>query len=232
MASMTRFRSQLLTTIVILLIALAIIGVGSTPPILPSSFYGTVMVNGAYVADGTAISAWIGGTQYAATATITFEGKSVYNISVPADNPSTGEKDGGEEGDVVDFKIGSDAADQSGTWHSGENVELNLTATTTPPAPTADFSASPTFGSAPLTVDFMDNSSGSISSWSWDFGDTGSSSLQNPSHAYTSPGTYTVALTVAGPGGSDTETMVDYITVAEPTPEIFTIFLPGIFNQY
>ncbi|NIQ09984.1 MAG: PKD domain-containing protein, partial [Gammaproteobacteria bacterium] len=41
--------------------------------------------------------------------------------------------------------------------------------------PTADFAASPTSGTAPLTVNFTDLSSGSPTSWSWDFGDGGTS---------------------------------------------------------
>jgi PKD repeat protein len=183
---------------------------------MPSSFYGTVNINGSNVPLTTKVSAWINGVKYAEVGTFTFESKSVYTIEVPVDNPDTGEKDGGEEGDTVVYKIGSDTADQTGTWHSGTNVEVNLTASTTTPAPAANFSGSPISGDAPLVVDFVDSSTGSISSWSWDFGDSGSSSAQNPSHEYTTPGTYTVALTVAGPGGSDTETKVDCIEVAEP----------------
>lgn len=69
--------------------------------------------------------------------------------------------------------------------------------------PEASFSASPTSGEAPLTVSFSDTSTGDITSWSWDFGDGGSSTLQNPTHIYDSAGTYTAELTVTGPGGSD-----------------------------
>ncbi len=84
-----------------------------------------------------------------------------------------------------------------------------------PAAPTANFTASPTSGCAPLTVTFTDQSTGDIDSWSWDFGDGSTSTEQNPTHQYTSAGTYTVKLTVTGPGGSDTETKVDYITVSD-----------------
>jgi len=45
------------------------------------------------------------------------------------------------------------------------------------------------------TVSFFDRSAGSPSAWAWSFGDGGSSSAQNPTHAYTIPGTYTVTLT-------------------------------------
>jgi PKD repeat protein len=216
--TLKKFSPPLITTFFIISIAVTLLGAGSAPPILPSSFYGTVMVNSTYVPDGTAISAWIDGIQYAGTSTFTFEGKSVYTIEIPADNPSTGGKDGGEEGDIIDFKIGSEDADLSGTWHTGTNVELNLAASTAPAAPIADFSSSSTTGIVPWIVNFTDLSTGTISSWFWDFGDGGSSTLQNPSYEYSSGGTYTVSLTVTGPGGSDTETKVDYINVTEPAP--------------
>ena len=58
--------------------------------------------------------------------------------------------------------------------------------------------------SGTLTVQFTDQSTGEITSWSWSFGDGGTSSEQNPSHTYAQAGTYTVTLTVAGPRGSDT----------------------------
>ena len=79
--------------------------------------------------------------------------------------------------------------------------------------PTAGFIAHPISGPAPLTVNFTDQSTGTITSWEWDFGNTGTSADQNPTHLYTWPGTYTVSLTVTSPGGSETETKTDYITV-------------------
>jgi hypothetical protein len=77
-----------------------------------------------------------------------------------------------------------------------------------------EFTADPLFGNAPLKVNFTDQSNGVISNWFWDFGDGSTSSEQNPSHTYTNPGTYTVSLTVDGPGGSDEKTKVDFITVS------------------
>ena len=87
-----------------------------------------------------------------------------------------------------------------------------ITVSASPPA--ADFSASPTSGVAPLNVAFTDTSTGSITSRSWNFGDGTTSTLQNPSHTYSAAGTYTVSLTVTGPGGSNTATKTNYITVA------------------
>jgi PKD repeat protein len=79
----------------------------------------------------------------------------------------------------------------------------------------ADFKADRLDGFSPLTVQFTDLSSGSINSWYWDFGDGTSSSSHNPQHVFSSPGTYTVSLTVTGQNGSDTEGKADYINVKE-----------------
>ena len=81
-------------------------------------------------------------------------------------------------------------------------------------APTAEFSGTPTSGPTPLSVVFTDQSTGNISSWSWNFGDgIGTSTARNPVYVYNTPGTYDVSLTVGGPGGSDTNTKTGYITV-------------------
>ena len=82
-------------------------------------------------------------------------------------------------------------------------------------APIADFTTNPISGFIPLTVNFTDQSTGQITSWSWDFGDSSTSTEQNPTHIYDDYGTYTVSLTVTGPGGSDMETKADYINVRE-----------------
>jgi len=83
-------------------------------------------------------------------------------------------------------------------------------------APTAAFSASPTTGTAPLTVQFADTSTGGPTSWQWDFQNDGStdSTQQNPTFVYTNPGTYSVKLIVGNSSGSDTLTKTGYITVS------------------
>ncbi len=81
--------------------------------------------------------------------------------------------------------------------------------------PQADFSASPTTGCAPLTVQFTDESTPNVLNWSWTFegGVPGSSTAQNPAVQYQAPGTYGVTLTVSNPAGTDTWSVSDYITV-------------------
>ncbi len=80
----------------------------------------------------------------------------------------------------------------------------------------ADFSGTPLTGSAPLNVQFNDLSMCSPTSWLWEFGDGETSTQQNPAHSYTDAGTYTVTLTVTNAGGSDSLTMMDYVTVTSP----------------
>ncbi|OGS20367.1 MAG: hypothetical protein A3J83_07550 [Elusimicrobia bacterium RIFOXYA2_FULL_40_6] len=90
-----------------------------------------------------------------------------------------------------------------------------------PGVPVATASASPLTGGAPLTVSFTGSgtdSDGTIASYSWNFGDGSAvSAQQNPSHVYTTSGTYTAILTVVDNSVlSDTDTVV--ITVTEAVP--------------
>ncbi len=81
------------------------------------------------------------------------------------------------------------------------------------PPPVADFFCHTTT-QVGVEDAFTDRSEGIITAWKWDFGDGTSSNKQNPSNAFAQAGTYTVRLTVEGPGGSDfTEKTV---TVEEP----------------
>ena len=64
---------------------------------------------------------------------------------------------------------------------------------------TADFTAAPTSGTAPLSVQFTDQSTSSessIASWNWDFNDGSTSTEQNPSYTFNTANTYNVELTV------------------------------------
>jgi hypothetical protein len=98
--------------------------------------------------------------------------------------------------------------------YSGLNLSVSYVGV---PAPTANFTADATEGPVPLSVNFTDHSTGSITSWDWDFGDGSTGTGQNPSHTYSVPGTYTVSLTVSGPGGSDQDINVDFISVFPKT---------------
>ncbi|MDD1719366.1 MAG: PKD domain-containing protein [Methanoregulaceae archaeon] len=87
-----------------------------------------------------------------------------------------------------------------------------------PAFPDADFNGTPRSGSAPLTVQFNDLSTGNPTMWDWDFGDGQPNSTdKNPIHTYDNPGNYTVTLTASNSVGTDTERKVDYIIVGKPS---------------
>jgi gliding motility-associated-like protein len=77
------------------------------------------------------------------------------------------------------------------------------------PDPVIDFSANELRGCTPLEVQFTDNSGyADLATYLWNFGDGNTSSLQNPIHIYTDPGTYSVSLQItfsSACGGSITQ---------------------------
>ncbi|HSY17050.1 MAG TPA: PKD domain-containing protein [Candidatus Acidoferrales bacterium] len=99
---------------------------------------------------------------------------------------------------------GSFTATLTVTGSSGQTSSANHTITVTNVTVTpvnASFSANPSSGQAPLAVQFTDQSTGPVASWSWNFGDGVTSSVQNPSHTYNSAGSFTATLTVNGSAG-------------------------------
>jgi PKD repeat protein len=90
----------------------------------------------------------------------------------------------------------------------------------------ANFSANPTIGTAPLSVQFNDLSTyitNPITTWEWDFESDGiiDSYLQDPSHIYIDPEEYTVTLTVSNGSSSNSDVKLDYITVINPVSADF-----------
>ena len=122
-------RRLILTFIIIFVQLVSIVSPVYTAPPLPSSFYGTVKVGGANVPIGTPVTAWINGVQYASYPASIYLGDTVYSLNVPGDNSETpGVIEGGVEGNTIVFHIGALVADQTAIWHSGPNINLNLTA--------------------------------------------------------------------------------------------------------
>ena len=76
------------------------------------------------------------------------------------------------------------------------STSSTITVGTPPPGCQANFYSTPNSSNANMIL-FTDNSTGSPTSWSWNFGDGTTSNLQNPTHTYTA-GTYTVSLTIWG----------------------------------
>ena len=101
-------------------------------------------------------------------------------------------------------------------------ARTNYIVVTNPPPPVvADFTGSPTSGVAPLTVSFTNLSTGATS-YSWDFGDTQTSTVVTPGNTYTNAGSYTVTLTANGAGGTNTLARTNYILVVNPAQLVVT----------
>ena len=90
------------------------------------------------------------------------------------------------------------------SWHTPQRTSL----------PIVDFIGTPTSGSAGLAVSYTDLSTGSPTSWYWDFGDGTTGSIQNPTHTYNSPGTYDVYLRVENEAGFGEELKHQYIVAS------------------
>jgi len=117
---------------------------------------------------------------------------------------------------IVFNTVGSYTVTLTATNADGSDAETKTAYinVTTPVAPVANFSADDVTPTVSQNVTFTDLSTGNPTSWSWNFGDGNNSTLQNPVHAYTAGGTYTVTLTATNGVGNDAEVKTNYITVS------------------
>ncbi len=125
------------------------VGTVQAQPSVPATFYGTVVVDGEPVPDGTEVRAFIGGhdcTQDGSTyrRTAVIDGVSQYSIEVVHQSQREG---CGVEGAEVQFMIGDHPAHQVASWRPGPQ-QLNLHAGTGEPAKLPTPAPDPTPGSA------------------------------------------------------------------------------------
>ncbi|MBP1928094.1 PKD repeat protein [Methanolinea mesophila] len=195
----------------------------SSTPVLPHVFFGTVAVDGLPAPVGTEITAVVqgGGGSIVSDATGWYGYRSPFaqKLIVQGDIPS---------GAPITFYVNGEQAEciaegTGGSWQGtypftpGEVTELDLRVGCAPPI--ADFTADPTSGDTPLTVQFNDASFGNPTAWSWTFGDGTSSTLRNPVHTYADAGNYVVSLNVTNDCGSDPITRTGFISaVSDPPP--------------
>jgi len=103
----------------------------------PHQFYGNVTIDGSPAPEGTEITVKIDGVGYGSTTTS--DGKYGYDplFFVPADDPSTDEKEGGQNGDVIQFYV-NDVLSGTYNFSSGDvtNLDLSASSITLTPSPT------------------------------------------------------------------------------------------------
>ena len=137
----------------------------------------------------------------------------------------------GQTTDTYNVPAGpSGVGNYTATYTIGPQCESIDIEVVSPDFPTADFAtANVCF---PTDVAFTDQSSvasGAITTWNWDFGDSNTSTQQNPTHSYASDGTYTVELTIT----TDINCVATYQTdvTVYPQPDADFSFVPGCLGE-
>src|SRR6185312_15502876 len=88
------------------------------------------------------------------------------------------------------------------------------------PNPVADFSATTVCQGKPTVfTDLSTVKTGTITAWSWNFGDASTSTIQNPTHVYAACGTYNVMLTVTTNGTCTHDTTITVTVNPVPVPK-------------
>ncbi len=116
------------------------------PPQPPHTFFGTVRLDGAPVADGTNIQVQVSHSvteSHTLTTAVFSSGgqNSLYRIRIPADNPNTSAYDGGQPGDTILFQLGEATVAASTPFNWGESTRQVLSFTS--PTPTPSSTATP-----------------------------------------------------------------------------------------
>ena len=87
--------------------------------------------------------------------------------------------------------------------------------------PVANFTSNVTHGTVPLKVQFIDTSTGNVTSWSWNFGNGATSTQQNPTYTYKSYGKYSVTETVYGSNTENSYVKIIAVLLPYKTVKIY-----------
>ena len=155
----------------------------------------------------------ITGTGFTGATAVTVGGTAVTSFTVVSSTEITANTPATSTAGQFDVLVTTPSGTSSSV--SADEYTFAETATT---VPLPLFIASPTSGAAPLEVTFTDESTGPPASWSWDFGDGNTSTLENPTNTYANDGTYSVTLTEENSLGTNATTMTGYIVVGSTAP--------------
>jgi PKD repeat protein len=120
-----------------------------------------------------------------------------------------------EQNPVYSFAVNGDYIVGLAVTDDGGLTSNSFTKAVRPrsPAPVAAFSVQCRYLECTFT-DASTDGDGAVTAWSWDFGDAGTSTEQNPAHTFAANGTYTAALTVTDQYGSSSAPVTQVLTVA------------------
>src|SRR5665647_2350994 len=121
------------------------------------------------------------------------------------------------------YTITLSAINENGTISTFSTITVQQ-----PTLPIANFISNISSGYVPLIVQFTDQSQ-NATGWSWDFGDGGNSTAQNPAHTYSVAGSYTITLSAINENG--TISTFSTITVQQPTLPIAN-FISNVSSGY
>ena len=129
---MRRTRQSFNAILGLIMLLLPALAVKAAPPGLPAVFYGTVEIRDSQVPSGSLVRAYVGDREFGrAVVQQNASLGSVYLLKVRADDPDTGDIEGGRDGDAVTFAVELFGESrytmvQARTWQGGTAVETNL----------------------------------------------------------------------------------------------------------
>lgn len=109
-------------------------------------------------------------------------------------------------GDVTFYVCGLACDNNGGTENDFSYTISQVVPFMSAAAPVAAFNASSSSVCENESITFTDQSTNTPTSWAWDFGDSQTSTDQNPVHSYAAAGNYTVTLTATNAGGNNSTT--------------------------
>ncbi len=102
----------------------------AAPPALPSSFWGSVALDGRPLPAGTMVTALVDDLAAGQASVRLASGQAMYTLNTPGDDPSTAAVEGGSAGSIVTFAVDGFLYPQQAPWASGTSTRLDLAAST------------------------------------------------------------------------------------------------------